>query len=128
MWNSSITKKNKTELERVQKVAVSIITKSTESYSDKLKELNLDTLKERRNILSARFAEKCTKNEKTKSIFKENINIHNMKLRKKEKFIITHANTVRLKRSAIPNMTKHLNKKHEDNARLINNMKISYPC
>ena len=54
-----------------QKVAVSIITKSTESYSDKLKELNLETLKERRNILSARFAEKCIKNEKTKSIFKK---------------------------------------------------------
>ena len=37
VWNSSITKKNEMELERVQKVAVSIITKSTESYITKLK-------------------------------------------------------------------------------------------
>ena len=111
--------KKSNEIGRVQKVAVSIITKSTESYSEKLKELNLDTLKERRNILSARFAEKCIKIEKTKSIFKENIIPYNMKLRKKEKFKIIHANTVRLKRSAIPNMTKHLNKKPDKNVRLI---------
>lgn len=85
VWNSSITKKNEMELERVQKVAISIITKSTESYITKLKELNLETLKERRNILSARFAEKCSKNEKTKYMFKENTKLHNMKIRKKRK-------------------------------------------
>jgi hypothetical protein len=85
VWNSSITKKNEMELERVQKVAVSIITKSRESYITKLKELNLETLKERRNILSARFAEKCSKNEKTKYMFKENTKLHNMKIRKKKK-------------------------------------------
>ena len=60
---------------------------------------------------------------KEKSIFKENISQHNIKLRKKEKFTIIHANTVRLKRSAIPNMTKHLNKKHDENVRIIKNMK-----
>ena len=49
-----------------------------------------------------------------------------MKLRKKRKsiIIITRANNVRLKRSAIPSMTKHLNKKHEEYARLIYNRKI----
>ena len=31
--------------------------------------------------------------------------------------------TVRYKHSAIPDMTKHLNKKHEDNLLIINKMK-----
>ena len=52
-WNSSINKMNEIELERVQKVAVSIITKSTESYINKLKELN------------ARFTENFSNNEKS---------------------------------------------------------------
>ena len=63
----------------------------------------------------------CSKAPATPGLL--NINTHKIKLRKKEIFRITLANTVRLKRSAFPNMTKH-KKNIEDNARLINNMKL----
>ena len=64
VWNYNITKKNERELERVQKVGVRLISSSNESYMTKLKELNLETLKDRRNKLSEKFAEKCVKIEK----------------------------------------------------------------
>ena len=78
----------------------------------KLKELNLESLSERRNILCERFAGKCIKNRKIMNIFNENKKHHKMKLRQREKYQVKHANTVRLQRSAIPTMTKHLNLKH----------------
>ena len=112
VWNSSLSNKNKNELERVQKVAVRLITKSDLSYNEKLKELNLESLSERRNILCERFAGKCIKNKKIMNIFNENKKHHKMKLRQRDKYQVKHANTVRLQRSAIPTMTKHLNLKH----------------
>ena len=38
-----------------------------------------------------------------------------MKLRNKEKYHVTYARTVRLQKSLIQVMTKHLNKKHKEN-------------
>ena len=93
-------------------MAVRLITKSDLPYNEKLKELNIGTLSERRNILCERFANKCIKNKKTMKIFNENNKHHKMKLRQSEKYLVKHANTVRLQRSAIPSMTKHLNLKH----------------
>ena len=113
VWSSSLTQKNKKELERVQKVAVRLINKSELPYEENLKLLNMETLNVRRQILSERFAEKCLKNKKTKNMFEENENNHGMNLRNKEKYKIKHANTVRLQISAIPTMTKHLNAEHE---------------
>ena len=69
VWNYNITKKNEMELERVQKVAIRLISDSKESYKNVLKELNLETLKERRNKLSEKFAEKCVKSDKNKLMF-----------------------------------------------------------
>ena len=71
VWSSAITRKNINELERVQKVAIRLISKSEEPYKEKLKELNLETLQDRRNKLSVRFAEKCVRNPKTKSMFRK---------------------------------------------------------
>ena len=63
VWHHNISKVNEKELERVQKVAVKLITnKRNQSYNENLKELSLETLKERRQILCARFADKCVKN------------------------------------------------------------------
>ena len=64
VWSSSLTQKNKRELERVQKVAVRLINKSELPYEENLKLLNMETLNVRRQILSERFAEKCLKNKK----------------------------------------------------------------
>ena len=119
VWNSSLTKYNERELERVQKVAVKLISKKDIPYKEKLIELGLPSLKERRNQLSVNFAKKCIKHERTKSMFKKNIKIHRMKLRRKEKFMIKMSRTERLKKSAIEHMKRQLNKEHEDNRKSI---------
>ena len=45
VWNTSLTKKNERELERVQKIAVNLIIGRQNEYSESLKELNITTLK-----------------------------------------------------------------------------------
>ena len=59
VWGSNISKKNEKDIERVQKLAVSLILNNNISYQEVLNLLNIPTLKDRRAILSARFAEKC---------------------------------------------------------------------
>ena len=118
VWNSNLTKQNKKELERVQKVAVKLITNKNKSYKEALTQLKLPTLEERREELSAKFANKCLKNSKTKHMFTENMKTHQMKLRKIEKYKIQHVKTARTEKSAIPNMTRHINRKHEEHKRI----------
>ena len=81
VWHSSLTKENTTTLERVQRVAVKIILEGKHSYKDSLEILNIPTLKERREILTARFANKCLKNERSRNMFKLNISQSKMQLR-----------------------------------------------
>ena len=52
---------------------------------------------------------------KEKNYVKKNTKEHTMKLRNKEKYHVTYARTVRLQKSSIQVMTKHLNKKHKEN-------------
>ena len=118
VWNSSLTKKNEREMERVQKVAVRLIMGEDTKYEESLKILKLTSLKENRNLLSVKFAEKCLANKNTRSIFTRNINPHQMKLRKTEHFKIKHARTERMKKSAIINMTKQLNSQFEERKRI----------
>ena len=57
VWHHNISKLNESELERVQKVSVKIITGNKHNtYSENIKELNLETLKERRKGLNVCFA------------------------------------------------------------------------
>ena len=56
-----------------------------------------------------KFAQKCTQSEKTEKMFPLKKNNHDMEVRNPEKFIVKHANTERLKNSAIPNMQRMLN-------------------
>ena len=118
VWNEGLSKQSERELERVQKVAVKLICGKYESYSEALKSIGLETLKERRNMLCNRFAEKCAKNERTKHMFNINTTNHAMKLRNPLKFKPINAKTARLEKSAIPKMIKHLNLKHEEQKRL----------
>ena len=82
--------------------------------------LNLPTLKERRIMLSARFAEKCLENKKTKNMFPIIKKLHNMSTRNQRKFKETYARTVRMATSSIPTMQKHLNKKHQESQHILN--------
>ena len=73
VWASSITQEEETSLERVQKIALRIILDETYmSYENDLEKTNLQTLRERREILSLKFAKNTLKYEETRDIFPEN--------------------------------------------------------
>ena len=110
VWESSITKQINSFLIRNDK----------HPYKEALELLNIPTLKERRTILSARFAEKCLENKKTKNMFPIIKKIHNMNTRNQRKFQETNARTVRMAMSSIPTMRKHLNKKHQELQSILN--------
>ena len=125
VWPHNISKPNESELERVQKVAVKIITGNKHNtYSENLKERNLETLKERRKGLSARFAEKFSRNPRTKKMFEHKEKHHVMKLRTNNKFKIPNVKTTRWKNSALPNMVNHLNEKHDEKLQLFRTLNI----
>ena len=110
VWHSSLTEQQKNNLERVQRSALKIILGSRyQSYRKALDILNLEPLEQRRKYLCLKFAQRCTKNEKTKKMFPLNEKIHGMDMRNREKFKVQHAKTNRLKNSAIVYMQKLLN-------------------
>ena len=82
-------------------------------YKTALKDLNLETLEQRRNNLCLKFAKACLKNEKVKNLFPLNVNKHKMEKRSKEKYKVMKIRTNRYKKSAIPHMVSLLNT-HEE--------------
>ena len=111
VWHSSITSGEENDLERTQKVALKIIFGNTyTTYADALKWARLDTLSARRSQLCLKFAKKCTKNEKTKSMFP--LNETEVNTRNREHYRFTSAKTDRLARLAIPYMQIVLNADH----------------
>ena len=65
MWHSSLTKKNRPTLERVQKAAVKVILRDKyTNYTQGLKYLKMETLDERRRQLCLKFAKKLPENWK----------------------------------------------------------------
>ena len=107
VWHSSLTEENSDDLERIQKSAMKIILADKyQGYQQALARLGLDTLKSRREKLCLIFAKKCVQNQKLKHMFPENINLHNMKHRKTEKYQVQFA---RLQKSPIVYMQKLLN-------------------
>ena len=110
VWHSSLTEENKKDLERVQKTAIRIILRNNYSgYKKSLLKLNIDDLSTRRKKLCVDFAVKCTKHEKFKNMFPKFNKSHAMQTRKPHKFIIQHAKTERLKKSAKIYMQQILN-------------------
>ena len=74
MWHSSITVEN--DIERVQKAALKIILANKyNNYEQALIQLNLDSLKSRREELCKNVALKCLNNDKTEKIFSLNLKI-----------------------------------------------------
>ena len=114
VWHSSLTTENTLALERVQRVAVKIILDGKYSYKESLNILNIPTLKARRESLTVRFANNCLKNEKSRNMFKLNTTRLNMKLRHKQKYKEIHSKTSRLYNSALPYMTRILNKQNKE--------------
>ena len=111
IWHSSLSKNNINDIERVQKSAVKIILKDKyQDYNSALKELNLQTLSRRRELLCLRFAKKSLKLQNFKDLFPLNKKNHCMIKRKARKFVENRANTDRYLKSSIPYMQSLLNK------------------
>ena len=120
VWHSSLTNKNRSDLERVQKGAVRVIMgKNYKTYKKSLKILKLDTLEKRREKLCLQFAKKCTMNDKMKVMFPLHKTEHKMKIRNQKKYKILKANTKRMKQSALPYMRRLLNNEHEMKAKVM---------
>ena len=63
VWHSSLTKENSDDLERVQKSAVKVILNNQyKDYESALERLEIQKLKDRRELLCKNFANKCIKN------------------------------------------------------------------
>ena len=111
VWHSSLSAKNRRDLERVQKCAVRVILGNNYStYKNGLQELNIENLNKRRESICLKFAKKCLTNEKVKDIFQKNDSKHKMMKRKRRKFRTKKIKTDRYKKSAVPYMTDLLNK------------------
>ena len=110
LWHSGITKECSHKLERVQKSALKLILGSAyTNYSDALSVMKLQSLEKRRESLCLKFAKKCLKVEKFKSMFPKKNTLHTMQKRYSDRFKVKDTFTERYKRSAIPYMQKLLN-------------------
>ena len=114
VWHSSLSSKNRKDLERVQKAAVRVILQQRyKGYKRGLKTLRIQTLEKRREMLCLRFAKNCLKNEKLKKLFPIRKIEHKMKKRKIQKFRTKKTNNLRYQRSAIQHMQSLLNKEND---------------
>ena len=110
VWHSSLTQKDKNDLERVQKSALKLILKERyTNYKDALNVIKMDSLEMRREKLCLKFAKSCLRNEKVADMFPMNKKDHAMGRRQNEKFVIRKARTERLQRSAVVHMQRLLN-------------------
>ena len=78
------------------------------SYEQALEKLMLCKLSERREKMCLKFAKNCTKNDLTSDLFPLNPT-DGLGTRSKEKYRVFHANTDRLKDSAVPYLQRLLN-------------------
>ena len=108
--HSSLTSENRQELERVQKAALKVILKSDyNNYENALKMSGLQSLDDRREVMSLKFAKNCLKNANFKKLFPKNVLNHRMEKRHSFKYIVNRARTERLRKSSIPYMQEQLN-------------------
>ena len=110
VWHHALTQEDIYNIERVQKVSCKVILKAQyQSYDQALKDLNLETLLNRRNALSLKFAKKCVKHPKLNDMFPKNQTSHHH-LRTKNIYYVQPAKTSRLLNSAIPQLQRSLNR------------------
>ena len=110
VWHSSLTQENKNDLERTQKTFCKLILKEKyKDYSNALIKLNLETLEERRNMLSLKFAKAGLKHKTLDDLFPEQKKHDSIQTRNHEKYKVNFANTERLKNSSIIFMQNQLN-------------------
>ena len=120
VWHSSLSDRNRRDLERVQKSALKIILKNHyNNYEDALRVLKLDNLDKRREMLCLKFAKNCLKNEKMKALFPLEKHHHNMKKRSQSIFQVYKSRTTRYQNSAIPYLQRLLNEDFKKRAKIL---------
>ena len=125
MWHSSLTKENREDLERVQKAALKVILrKDYLNYEDALKLTNLQSLDERREAMSLRFAKNCLNNQNFSKLFAHNSQKHVMKVRNPLRYRVNKANTERYECSTIPYMQRLLNDDNNKRKRDMNDLDV----
>ena len=76
VWSSSLTDQNKSDLERVLKTFVKLILEEDyTNYQNRLSNLHLNTLEERRNILTLRFAKTSLADGLLRDLFPQNVSV-----------------------------------------------------
>ena len=90
-----------------------ILKEKYKNYENALLQLNLETLKERRNILSLKFAKSGLKHKTLTDLFPKQEKSDFVKTRKHGKFKVNFANTERLKNASIIFMQNQLNSEAE---------------
>ena len=111
VWHSSLTKENRQDLERVQKAALKVILgKDYKDYEDALKLTKLQSLDQRREVISLRFVKNSLKNENFSKLFPLKKANHVMNVRNPIKYHVNKANTERYRRSTIPYLQRQLNR------------------
>ena len=119
VWHSGLTKQNRNDIERIQKSSCKIILgKNYKTYKKALKDLNMESLHDRRERLNLNFAKKSLKIPVMKHLFPLKVSNHQIKKRKEQ---VLKAKTNRMKKSPIIYMQNLLN---SDEERKINDTKI----
>ena len=109
VWHYSLSDEDTRNLERVQKVACSIILGHQYSgYHHALSTLKLQSLYERREKLCLKFAKACTRHPKVSDLFPLNPDVPH-DLRNREKYFVQPARTDRLTNSTVPQLQRALN-------------------
>ncbi len=102
------------------------------NYENALNVIGMETLEMRREKLCLKFAKACVNNQKLSDMFPRAKKNHLMEKRKKEVFLVKLAKTERLKKSAVVNMQKQLNKelseKRDILEKISNYMPVNYGC
>ena len=128
VWHSSLSMKDRNDLERVQKSALRVILgEKYTSYKHALDVMRIESLEMRRKNLCIKFAKQCLKNEKLKNMFPRNRKGHSMEKRSGEKFTVNKAFTERYKRSAIPSMQRLLNSSEKDKIEIFKKINSTVP-
>ena len=109
LWHSSLTIKDSNRLEKVQKMAFSIILNNYNSYTKSLNILKEETLKSRRKILCLKFAKNCVKNPKHSNMFPQS---SGPQTRNKNTFQEYKYRTDRFFKSALPYLIRLLNQNY----------------
>ena len=99
MCHISLTQDNINVVQRTQKTFCKLVLKEKyKDYENSLNLLNIESLQERRKVLTLKFAKNGIKYNNLKDLLPEQENLRNIETRHQDKYKVNVANTNRLKK------------------------------